>query len=297
MKSCPACRATYPNDFTLCTRDGTRLVEISVWSDGALIRGKYRILSKIGEGGMAAVYKALHIRFDELRALKVIDAELSGDPEFVKRLAHEAVVTRRLQDPNAVRVEDIDKADDGRPFIVMEYIEGRTLRELIEESPQFSVGRTCSIVTQVALALDAAHALGILDRDIKPANIELVESPEGEQAKVLDFGIAKAKEIRMGEAVALTLTGKGRVVGTAAYMSPEQAKGMRGDELDGRSDFYSSGVVMYQMLSGELPLKANSETSMLTAHIETAPTPISSLRPDIPEFVANLVMRCLEKGP
>ncbi|HLW78410.1 MAG TPA: serine/threonine-protein kinase, partial [Terriglobia bacterium] len=143
---------------------------MGVWSEGTLIRGKYRIISKIGVGGMAAVFKAMHIRFEELRALKVISAELASDPSFVKRLQQEAVVTRRLQHPNAVRVEDIDEAEDGRPFIVMEYIEGRSLKDLIEEAAPLSVPRTLSIIKQAASALDAAHALGILHRDIKPAN-------------------------------------------------------------------------------------------------------------------------------
>ncbi|HEV2494000.1 MAG TPA: protein kinase [Terriglobia bacterium] len=258
------------------------------------MRGKYRILDKLGEGGMAAVYKALHIRFDEFRALKVISTDLSNDPSFIKRLQQEAVVTRRLQHPNAVRVEDIDEAEDGRPFIVMEYIEGRCLKDVIEEAP-LPVDRTCRIVKQVASALDAAHSLGILHRDIKPANIVLVDTLQGEEAKVLDFGIAKVKEANLGETAEMTLTGKGRVVGTAAYMSPEQAIGMRGDELDGRSDLYSLGVVMYQMLVGELPLKAESEVTMLMAHIQRPPDPILPLRPDLPKFIADLVMSLLEK--
>lgn len=294
MKNCPVCHSTYPRDFSLCPRDGTKLVEVGVWTEGTLVRGKYRILGKLGEGGMAAVYKALHVRFDEVRALKVISADLSNDPSFIKRLQQEAVVTRRLQHPNAVRVEDIDEAEDGRPFIVMEYIEGRSLKEVIEEAP-LPVDRTCRIVKQVASALDAAHSLGILHRDIKPANIVLIDTPQGEQAKVLDFGIAKVKEANLGETAEMTLTGKGRVVGTSAYMSPEQAMGMRGDELDGRSDLYSLGVVMYQMLVGELPLKAESEVTMLMAHIQRPPDPILPLRPDLPPFVADLVMSLLEK--
>jgi len=294
MKSCPVCHSSYPRDFSLCPRDGTKLVEVGVWTEGTLVRGKYRILGKLGEGGMAAVYKALHVRFDELRALKVISADLSNDPSFIKRLQQEAVVTRRLQHPNAVRVEDIDEAEDGRPFIVMEYIEGRSLKEVIEEAP-LRVDRTCRIIKQVAAALDAAHALGILHRDIKPANIVLVDTPQGEEAKVLDFGIAKVKEANLGETAEMTLTGKGRVVGTSAYMSPEQAMGMRGEELDGRSDLYSLGVVMYQMLVGELPLKAESEVTMLMAHIQRPPDPILPLRPDLPPFIADLVMSLLEK--
>src|SRR5579864_1955056 len=220
MKSCPVCHSSYPRDFSLCPRDGTKLVEVGVWTEGTLVRGKYRILGKLGEGGMAAVYKALHVRFDELRALKVISADLSNDPSFIKRLQQEAVVTRKLQHPNAVRVEDIDEAEDGRPFIVMEYIEGRSLKEVIQAEAPMAAERVCSIIAQVAKALDAAHRLGIVHRDIKPANIFLVAHPwsagEPEVAKVLDFGIAKVKEARLDDGAQShsTLTGTGSVIGT-----------------------------------------------------------------------------------
>ncbi len=140
VRKCPTCHSTYPSDFVLCPRDGMPLVEVGVWSEGTVVRGKYRILSKLGEGGMAVVYKALHVRFDEFRALKVMIPELAGDQAFVKRFMHEAVITRKLQHPNAVRVEDIDEAEDGRPFIVMEYIEGRNLKEVIEREAPMPVG-------------------------------------------------------------------------------------------------------------------------------------------------------------
>ncbi len=132
MKSCPTCRSSYSDSFVHCPRDGSPLVEADVWTDGSVIRGKYQVLAKIGQGGMGAVYKALHLRFKELRALKVMTLELTKDPVFVKRFEHEAVLTRKLQHPNAVRVDDIDEAEDGRPFIVMEYIEGQSLKEVIQ---------------------------------------------------------------------------------------------------------------------------------------------------------------------
>lgn len=264
-----------------------------------MIRGKYRILSKVGQGGMGAVYKALHVAFDELRALKVISRELISDQLFVKRFKHEAVITRRLQHPNAVRVDDIDEAEDGRPFIVMEYIEGQSLKKLIQEEGAIPVPRVCSIVKQVAAALEAAHRLGMVHRDIKPDNIVLVQTPQGEQAKVLDFGIAKIKEGRLGDTAGMTLTGTGVVIGTPQYMSPEQAMGKRGDELDGRSDLYSLGVVMYQMLSGDLPFKADTTMEMLLAHLQKLPAPIRTLHPElqIPEALASVVMSMLEKKP
>ncbi len=297
MKSCPTCHSSYPSDFTLCPRDGAGLVEVGVWTEGTVVRGKYRILSKVGQGGMGAVYKALHLRFDELRALKVMSPELASDPLFIKRFEHEAVITRKLQHPNAVRVDDIDEGEDGRPFIVMEFIEGQSLKKRIQDQSPLPVTRVCSIIKQVASALDAAHRLGMVHRDIKPDNIVLVESPEGEQAKVLDFGIAKVKEARLGRTAGTTLTGTGVVIGTPQYMSPEQAMGKRGDELDARSDIYSLGIVMYQMLTRQLPFKAETTMEMILAHLHTPPTPIRALRPDlqIPESTARVVMKCLEK--
>jgi serine/threonine-protein kinase len=268
---------------------------------------------------MAAVYKALHIRFQELRALKIINHELAHDFRFVARFTQEAVLTRKLQHLNAVRVDDIDEAEDGRPFIVMEFIAGRNLKEVIKEEAPFKVMRACSIAKQVASALDAAHRLGMVHRDVKPANIVLVGKSGGaalppafrpedvqlaldqELAKVLDFGIAKVKEghledSRFGH---LTLTGTGMVVGTPAYMSPEQALGKRGDELDRRSDLYSLGIVTYEMLTGDLPLKVDTTMGLLMAHVHVPPTPILQARPDlqIPDAIASLVMRCLEKNP
>jgi len=305
MKACPNCGTNHPANYTHCPRDGTPLIEIHAWQEGTVVRGKYRILGKIGEGGMAVVYKAVHTRFDELRALKVMTPELAGDQGFVKRFMHEAVLTRKLQHGNAVRVEDIDEAEDGRPFIVMEYIEGRSLKEVIQAEAPMAAERVCSIISQVSRALDAAHRLGIVHRDIKPANIFLVAHPwsaaEPEVAKVLDFGIAKVKESYRNDSDASqhTLTGTGSVIGTPAYMSPEQARGFRGDQLDGRSDIYSLGVVMYEMLIRVLPLQADTSVQWILAHVQTPPKPLWEARPDvpIPPAVAAVVMRCLEKNP
>jgi serine/threonine-protein kinase len=299
MKTCPTCQGSYPNDYALCPQDGSALEDVGIWTEGSVIRGKYRILSKVGQGGMGAVYKALHLAFDELRALKVIVPEILHDELFVRRFRQEAVITRKLQHPNAVRVDDIDEAEDGRPFIVMEFIQGKSLKKLIEQEGPLRVSRVCSIIKQVASALDAAHRLGMVHRDIKPDNIALIESPEGELVKVLDFGIAKMKEARAGEASGMTLTGMGMVIGTPQYVSPEQAMGKRGDELDGRSDLYSLGVVMYEMLTGVLPFKAEGTMGMLLAHMQQPPRPIPTLRPElqIPEPIVRLAMRLLEKDP
>jgi serine/threonine protein kinase len=296
MKNCSTCHATYPDNYLLCPQDGTPLKKGDAWAEGTVIRGKYRILSKLGQGGMGAVYKGLHLRFQELRALKVMSPELMSDQAFVKRFEHEAVFARKLQHPNAVRVEDIDETEDGQPFIVMEYIEGRSLKSCIEKESPFSISRVCDIIKQIGSALDAAHSLGIIHRDVKPENIILVAEPNGELAKVLDFGVAKTSA-QAGDTASLSLTQTGMRLGTPAYMSPEQALAKPGDVLDGRSDIYSLGVIMYQMLTGELPLKADTPFEMLAAHVHTPPKPIREVRPElyIPEPITKLVMRTLEK--
>jgi serine/threonine protein kinase len=295
MKSCPTCHSAYPSHFSLCPRDGISLVQVGEWSEGMVIRGKYRILRKLGRGGMGAVYKAHHVIFDELRALKVMNAELMGDAMYVKRFEQEAVIARKLQHPNAVRVDDLDESEDGRPFIVMEYIEGASLRRVIDEAGPLPVGRTCAIAKQVAGALGAAHQIGMVHRDIKPANIVLIPAAWGERAKVLDFGIARLNEVQLRNSPGLTLTSPGMVIGTPQYMSPEQAAGKRGDQLDGRSDLYALGVVMYQMLTRKLPFSMDTTLELLMAHINVPPQAIQEMRPELPQRLAQLVMRCLEK--
>ena len=276
--------------------DSTSLVDSGLWTEGSIIRGKYRIIRKVGQGGMGTVYEALHLRFNERRALKVMSPEVASDPEFVKRFEREAVLTRRLQHPNAVHVDDIEEAEDGRPYIVMEFVEGQSLRRLIQQSGPLPVPRVCSIIKQAAAALGAAHQLGMVHRDIKPDNIVLLAAAAGEQAKVLDFGIAKLKESRAGD---VNLTATGAIIGTPQYMSPEQAMGKRGEELDGRSDLYSLGVVMYQMLTGQLPFAADTTLALLQAHAFEVPRAIAEVRPDLglPDAISRVVMRCLAKKP
>jgi len=297
MKTCRVCQRSYPTHFTNCPQDGTPLIQAEEWAEGTLVRGKYKIIQKIGQGAMGAVYKALHLHFQELRALKVIAAALASDKKFVKRFEQEAILARKLQHPNAVRVDDIDETEDGQPFIVMEYIEGKNLRDVIAEEGPMKPTQVASIIRQVASALDAAHHLGIVHRDIKPENIVLIQSQKEVVAKVLDFGIAKLKEGLSGPSAA-SMTGTGMVVGTPLYMSPEQAMASPSKELDGRSDIYSLGVVMYQMLTKELPIQGDTSLQIVMAHIQTAPIPIQCAQAgvNIPQPLADLVMKCLAKN-
>jgi len=298
VKYCDTCHSAYPDDFNVCPRDQGALRQAADLVPGMIIRGKYEVLSKVGSGGMASVYKARHVAFGEVVALKLVGTRLSGDADFLKRFRNEAVITRRLQHPNAVRVEDLDSTEDGRPFIVMEYVDGRSLRELVKSEGPQPLARAVSVSRQVAAALGAAHALGITHRDIKPDNILLGRGPDGaEHVKVLDFGIAKVREASEGAGEGYTPTRTGMIVGTPQYISPEQAMGKRGDEVDGRADLYSLGVVLYEMVTGRLPFQSDTAMGMLLHHLQTAPTPPNLARPDldIPAPLTDVLMRALQK--
>jgi serine/threonine protein kinase len=299
VKYCDSCHSAYPDDFAICPRDQGPLRVASELLPRMVIRSKYEILEKIGSGGMASVYRARHLAFGEVCAIKVVAGKLAHDDTFLRRFRNEAIVTRRLQHPNAVRVDDLDTTEDGRPFIVMEFVEGRNLRDVIRQEAPLHPRRAVAITRQVASALAAAHALGIVHRDIKPDNILLTHDATGHDlAKVLDFGIAKVKETVLGED-AYTPTRTGMVVGTPQYVSPEQAMGKRGEEIDGRSDLYSLGVVLYEMLTGRLPFSSDTAMGMILHHLQTAPTPPNVARPDlgIADPLSDLLMMALQKDP
>jgi serine/threonine protein kinase len=297
MKSCPHCGLEYSTDASHCARDGALLIETVDWIPGTIVRGKYRIDCLVGRGGMGSVYKAYHMHLGEICALKVISPELAADNHFVLRFLAEAKIMRKLRHQNAVRVDDYD-SEEGRPFIVMEYVDGCNLSQLIRENAPFSILRAIRIARQIAYSLSAAHDLGIIHRDIKPDNIVVTNTPSPDTVKVLDFGIAKIREsnTKTSGLTQVTQLTKGFIVGTPRYMSPEQAAGAPANDLDGRSDLYSLGLVIYEMLTGRLPLQADSELAMLSAHQVVPPIPIRQLRADLPEKLARLIMSCLQKN-
>lgn len=260
------------------------------WSEGQVIRGKYRVLSKLGEGSLGATYKVEHLLLKDTCALKVLSPEWARDSECVKRFKHEATLSRRILHPNVATVGGFDIAEDGLPFIERELIEGQSLRQVIQAEGRVSLPRACSIAIQIAAALDTAHTLGVIHAGLKPDNAMLIQSPCGEQVKVLDFGLTRVREAQPG--IASVHRGGGTGIGTPAYLSPEQAAG---NELDGRSDIYSLGIILYRMLAGRLPLRADSKAGMVIAQIETPPLPIQSTDTGIPERLASLVMSCLDK--
>jgi len=297
MKHCPVCNNSYPTNFRVCPQDNTTLRETNELEPGMVIRSKYQILEHLGGGGMADVYRAKHLAFNEICAIKVVKAMYANDGAFNNRFKSEAVLTRKLRHPNAIAVEDYDTTEDGRPYIVMEFVKGRNLRTVIDQEGALSVKRTLSISLQVARALAAAHKIGITHRDIKPDNILVTQDEQGnEVAKVLDFGIAKVKEGAFTVA-AYTATRKGMVVGTPQYMSPEQARGKVGDEIDSRADVYSLGVVIYEMITGRLPFESDTPMGYCLEHLHTVPVPPRefAVTLNIPVGLSKLVMKALEK--
>ena len=277
MKVCTECNSYFPNDTPVCPRDGARLRVSSQLQPNETIRGKYVVLSEIGSGGMATVYRVQHQLFGEIRALKIVNDALAHNDEFLRRFLGEAVVMRKLRHPNIISIDDVDTYDDGRPFIVMEYVDAESLSQIIRRGP-LPAQRAIAIAAQVASALEAAHQLNITHRDIKPDNIIVRSNPDGtDTVKVLDFGIATLRE-GFGRKGLTVYTQTGMLIGTPQYMSPEQCVGKAEIQIDGRSDIYSLGIVLFQMLTGVLPFSSDTPIGYALCHVNTPPaTPEEAL--------------------
>jgi serine/threonine protein kinase len=298
MKYCTACQKTYPTDHDVCPTDNTRLLVAHELQPGMIIRNKYQIIERIGIGGMGLVYRGRHLTFNELCAIKIVNDDIAGNANFLKRFQTEAIVTRKLRHPNAVRVDDFDYTEDGRHFIVMELVEGKNVSEVLQKEGTLAVPRAIRIARQVGQAIGMAHKLGIVHRDLKPANIILTTDEQGQEiAKVLDFGIAKLREAAGEERSEMTMTGM--VVGTPLYMSPEQFLGKKaGGEVDGRTDIYSLGVVLYQMITAQLPFDAETPYALMLQHLQGTVRPPHELKPElhIPMALSQLILRAMQKS-
>ncbi len=296
MRTCPKCERTYPDDTDFCPLDGSFLDIAAKPTDaelaGSLTR-RYKIIRRLGEGGMGTVFLAEQIAVGNRPvALKVLLRKLLDDPEFLARFRNEAASTGRIRHANVVTVYESGQSDDGTPYIAMEYLEGQTLSQVLKLRGALPLKECAAILEQAARGLHAAHKLGIIHRDLKPDNIFLTRNDDGEAlVKVVDFGIAKLLDAT-GHA---TLTGI--VLGTPAYMSAEHAAGMRGEELDARSDVYSLGVVTYEMLTGRTPFQADTPLGYVRKHVLEPPPALNSVRADLhlSAQVEQVILKALDK--
>lgn len=293
MKACPKCGAEYPDTTTLCPSDGVALEKQTDSLLGQTLAGKYRIDERLSEGGMGTVYRGTHVLMDKTVAVKVLRPSLAADEKIVARFSREARAASRISHPHALSVTDFGESENGVVFLVMEYLSGQTLKEIIREAGPMALPRAVEILRQVGGALDSAHAEGVVHRDLKSDNIMLLSSSGTDYAKVLDFGIAKIKE-RDGE-YDPGLTAPDLVIGTPQYMSPEQCS--QSPDIDARSDIYSLGVILYEMLVGHVPFTGDSPTAIMLKHLQQPPPSVLAERRDVPPAVARVIEKALQKQP
>jgi len=291
MKLCPQCESGFADDVSVCPAHGILLSEIRDLKPGMLIRGIYRIKKKLGKGGMGSVYLAQHQLLNEPRALKFLSPELSGNEAFTSRFLREVRTLRLVRNRHVVNCGDPERAEDGSLFFSMEYVDGPTLREFLHAAPSpFDVKLALDITRGIAEGLGAAHAQGMVHRDIKPENILMAGEGESWLPKIADFGIVATK-------VNSKRTRTGSMLLTMAYAAPEQWLGARAADLDGRTDLYALGGVLFEMLTGRTAFDAENYHGWAQKHMHALPPAPSSLRPDLEQWsgLDRLVLRLLAK--
>lgn len=284
-KTCPVCGTTYPDADAFCPKDGTTLrTDESAGSlIGSVIADRYLVSKLLGEGGMGQVYLAGHVRLPQQAAIKVLHSSMVQDPAAVARFNREAANAARIEHERVARVFDFGETSNGLVYLAMEFVPGKTLREVLDTAGRLPPTRAANIVYQVAEGLDAAHRISIVHRDLKPDNILVVSDEQGgDRCKVVDFGIAKAFDD--SDSRKTQLTQAGAIIGTPEFMSPEQ---VLGEQLDARSDVYALGVVAYHLLTGALPFSAATPERSLTARLMQDPLSLKESAPDI-EWPAEL---------
>ena len=302
MLHCPTCGKHYSPDFVICPDDQSPLQAdapiINPPPDplvGHILDEKYRLEERLGVGGMGTVYRARHLLIDRPVAIKVLNKLFVEDEAARTRFRREARAAGRLQHPNAVTVTDFGESQDGYVYLVMELLEGRTLRDVLAKEAPLDVARSVALMLQISAAVAAAHEAGIIHRDLKPANIFVAQHPEVPAVvKVLDFGIAKLASELLDDEDSLTLTQVGAMIGTPRYMSPEQCDGL---ELTPAADVYSLGCILYEMLTGTVPFSGATPLAIAVRQTSEIPRSPRDFVSTIPEALEKVVLHTLEKRP
>ena len=298
MKRCPQCGQTFDDAVQFCPTDGAKPVPLGGPEQeedpfiGVVLGGKYRLEKKIGEGGMGKIYLSRHITLGKKYAVKMLNPEFSNNQEAIERFRREAVTAGELEHPNIINVTDIDYTKDGHAYIVMEFLDGCELRDILREEPVLPFQRLLKILYQVSRALDAAHSKGVIHRDLKPENIFMIDrSDQKDVVKILDFGISKIKGGKGGT----NLTQTGMVIGTPHYMAPEQARGDK--DIDHRVDIYAMGSIAYEMFTGKLPVNGDSPTAILMKILLEEPPPPETLNSNINPAISAAIRSAMAKDP
>lgn len=286
---CTRCKSLVENRMT-CPEDGAELMADPLI--GTQITDRYLLLSLLGTGGNGAVYKARHRYTEKIVAVKILHADLAQSGDLVARFRQEAIAIASLDHANLVSVIDFGVTGDGVFFMVMDYLDGKSLVSMIREQGPIDYRQALPIFTEVCEGVAAAHEAGIIHRDLKPGNVHVLnQGQKGSKVKVLDFGLAKVTGDHN-----IVMTVPGEIFGSPAFMSPEQCRGLR---LDIRSDIYSMGCLMYQVLTGETAFSADSAPEVMYHQIYSQPAPFAEINPDhsVPHLLESIVMKCLEKDP
>src|SRR5438045_1177371 len=292
MKECPTCRSCFPDDILHCPDDGAATTS-SIQGERS-IDGRYQLGRRLGQGGMGVVYKARHIFLKTQHAIKIILPDLVGnDPNLVTRFRQEAMAAAAIRHQNIIAVSDFGVVRGTMPFLVMEFVHGKSLQDIMSEEGAMSPTRAFELMQPICAGIAAAHRQKIVHRDLKPLNVMIQEGvPISEGSKILDFGLAKIKSGELlGSFIAAQTTG---LMGSPFYMAPEQW----GDEPpDARADVYSLGVMLFQMLCGEVPFKGSSIPAIMKKHLTADVPSLASKGIEVPAQIESVLRHALEKEP
>src|SRR5258706_9948366 len=263
------------------------------FNPGDILAGKYRIERMLGRGGMGMVVAATHIHLDDRVAIKFLLPEALHNQEAVARFVREARAAVKIKSEHVARVSDVGQLENGAPYMVMEYLQGQDLAQVVQSQGGLTPEAAVEYVLQACEAIAEAHALGIVHRDLKPANLFLVRRADGSPSvKVLDFGISKVTKLG-GSGADLDMTRTAAVMGSPLYMSPEQMASTR--DVDARADIWALGVILHEIISGRLPFEADTMPQLCAMVLQEPAPPLRNFRPDVPEGLQNAILHCLEK--